>query len=73
MEVDPPPEKDTPIIRPGSKRTHTGELAVTQSPQSPSTHSTVQSIVSTVFNVTFSVSASPPLSCATAVSGCFTL
>lgn len=59
MEVDPPPEKDTPIIRPGSKRTHTGELAVTQSPQSPSTHSTVQSIVSTVFNVTFSDETAP--------------
>ena len=61
MEVDLPPEKDTPIVRPGSKRTHTGELAVTLSPQSPSTYSTVQSIVSTVFNVTFSVSARAPI------------
>ena len=57
MEVDLPPEKATPTVRPGSKRTHTGELAITHSPQSPSTHSTVQSIVSTVFNIAFSVSA----------------
>ena len=58
MEVDSP--KQAGSIRPGSKRTYTGELASAHTPQTPdASHHTAQHLISRVFQVTFSVSAQP--------------
>ena len=55
MEVDS--LKQTGSVRPGSKRTHTGELATAQTPHSPDPpHNLVESLVSQVFKVAFTVS-----------------
>lgn len=55
MEVDS--LKQTGSVRPGSKRTHTGELATAHTPHSPDPpHNMVESLVSQVFKVAFTVS-----------------
>ena len=48
----------TPLMRPGAKRTHTGELAKSaQSPVSPTAHPhTALTLVSQVLRVSFTVS-----------------
>lgn len=55
MDVDTPPSGETPPVRPGTKRTHTGEQA--SSPSTPGEYhgNNMHHIVSQVFRVAYVV------------------